>query len=187
MGNSILSTLSVISQSTLHLSTFASTLMRPLYLLRCPQVISSIFTTSSKLPAFLKVGDVLLGTESNGAALEITKIDTIVKKGAFAPLTVDGTIAVNGVVASSYVFQTWYQGDNVYFLGRYKIMPHNGFSHMKHSPLRLASLGISPRLGTFADEEGRNFLTCAFAKAGTWMHSKKKLNIDLTYYRGARI
>jgi hypothetical protein len=132
------------------------------------------------VPAYLKVGDALLGADSSSFALEIIKIDIVVKNGVFAPLTADGTIAVNGVVASSYVFQTWYPSDYVYFLGRYKIMSQNAFSHMRHSPLRLASLGISSRLGIFADKEGRNYLTCAYAQAGTWMHSSDRGFIIVT-------
>jgi hypothetical protein len=126
------------------------------------------------VPAFLKVGDVLLGADSSSSALEIVKIDIIMKDGLFAPFTADGTIAVNGVVASSYVFHTWFRSDYVTFLGRYEIMSQNAFSHMRYSPLRLVSLGISPWFSTFSGKDGMNYLTCAYIQAGTWMDSRNR-------------
>lgn len=127
------------------------------------------------VPAFLKVGDVLLGAESTQSALEIIKIDTVMKKGFYAPLTADGTIVVNGVVASSYALPQSQSLDDphdyVYLWGKHKIISINAFSHIRNSPLRLASLGISPWFGALGDKEGRNFLSLAYKKAGTWMHS----------------
>ena len=127
------------------------------------------------VPDFLEVGDVLLGAGSAATTFEIVRIETVVKSGFMAPLTSDGTIAVNGVVTSSYVFPTPFSldqpSDYDYVLYRYKIMSINAFSHVRSSPLRLASLGISPWFGTLADEEGMYYLVCAYRLAGTWMHS----------------
>ena len=127
------------------------------------------------VPSFLKVGDVLLGADSAQAALEIIKIDTVMKKGFYAPLTADGTIAVNGVVASSFTFSPPHSLDDphdyVYMWRKHKIVSINAFHQIRYSPLRLLSLGISPWFGALADKEGRNFLSCAYKQAGTWMRS----------------
>jgi hypothetical protein len=72
--------------------------------------------------ALVKVGDVLLGA---GA---VTQIDSVLRKGAFAPFTGSGTIVVNHVVASNYVSLT----------GRTTFM---GVVDMH----RLAHLAVTPR------------------------------------------
>jgi len=46
------------------------------------------------------VGDKLLSNNNN---VEVTKIDTVTRKGVFAPFTESGTISVNGIMASNYI------------------------------------------------------------------------------------
>ena len=59
-------------------------------------------STQNVVPAsVVTVGDLLV-LGSGGFAV-VTKISTVERTGAFAPFTTTGTIAVNGVVASSYV------------------------------------------------------------------------------------
>ena len=59
-------------------------------------------STQNVVPAsVVTVGDLLV-LGSGGFAI-VTKISTVERTGAFAPFTTTGTIAVNGVVASSYV------------------------------------------------------------------------------------
>ena len=122
------------------------------------------------LPESLKIGDVLLGDQGM-QPLEIIKIDTVMSKGMFAPLTADGTIAVNGIVCSNYVFGfrgTDLSPDYVY-LFNYKIMARNSFNQMTCSPVRLAALGISPWFGRLTCGEGRHYITCTYMFIYTWM------------------
>jgi len=56
----------------------------------------------------VKVGDFLI-TES-GEATPITSIRKVQRRGAYAPLTTNGNIVVNGVLASNYVSRAWLQG-----------------------------------------------------------------------------
>lgn len=50
----------------------------------------------------IKVGDTLQGTEHANKNATVTKVWVMVKKGIFAPLTADGTIVVDGILASTY-------------------------------------------------------------------------------------
>jgi hypothetical protein len=49
----------------------------------------------------LKKGDILLGAKLM-EPLKIIKIETVTNKGFFSQLTTDGTVAVNGIVASNF-------------------------------------------------------------------------------------
>jgi len=54
------------------------------------------------LPASLvQVGDVMQG--KHNSPMVVTKIDSVTRPGLYAPFTQDGTIVVNGVVASNFV------------------------------------------------------------------------------------
>ncbi|KAI2506884.1 hypothetical protein MHU86_7569 [Fragilaria crotonensis] len=132
------------------------------------------------LPSDLKKGDVLLGA-ANMEPLEIVKIEhNVMAQGVFAPLTADGTIAVNGIVASNYAFLLMSHKDDpsdyiYYNFGlwgnqkkQFKVMTQNGYMHMLCSPLRIAAFGISPWFGTPANDEGTNYFVGAFFQAHMW-------------------
>jgi len=55
----------------------------------------------------VSIGDLLMMTttnnNNNAAAAKVTKIQTVIRRGAFAPFTEFGTIVVNDIVASNYV------------------------------------------------------------------------------------
>ena len=122
------------------------------------------------LPAFLQTEDVLLGADGMKPLL-IVKIETLLNKGVFAPLTASGTIAVNGIVSSNYAFG--YFGslsspDHV-TLFKYNVLSRVAFNHVRYSPLRLATLGISPFLGKLSVSEGRHYLTYLYHVTYKWM------------------
>ena len=125
----------------------------------------------------LKKGDVLLGSgDASGLSfepLEILKIEQITSEGIFAPFTADGTIVVNGIVSSCYAFVLASPGQASDYMrwGSWKIASWHSLIHMRYSPLRLASLGISLQLGKVANDEGMNILTCAVVQAYNWMSS----------------
>lgn len=66
-----------------------------------------LYTGNNKIvPArSLKVGDAVISSEEG--AIFVTSIKEVTSRGAYAPLTIAGNIAVNGIVASSYVSTAW--------------------------------------------------------------------------------
>lgn len=58
-------------------------------------------TLRGSIPASkVRVGDVLLG--SDGAVLQVDDVDTVIAHGLYAPVTASGTIAIDGMIASTY-------------------------------------------------------------------------------------
>ena len=53
----------------------------------------------------IEVGDVLVQTsvEDSTKVVKVTKVKKVVREGAYMPLTKDGTVVVNNILASSYV------------------------------------------------------------------------------------
>jgi hypothetical protein len=100
----------------------------------------------------VKVGDVL----SNG---QVTKIGSQFKQGLYMPLTEEGTIVVNGVVASSYVSITEEAPSAVKtskaFLGN-----EQNLLHWWLSPYRMMCLGVSSSFcnGSFTEQGILNYL-----------------------------
>ena len=87
-------------------------------------------------------GDVLSKADSTGAT--VTKIDSIHRYGKFAPLTLDGTIVVDGIVSSCYV-SLQHNTEPTWVLGGNFITPiaQHLLAHMGLAPARLACMGIS--------------------------------------------
>ena len=100
----------------------------------------------------IQVGDVL----SNG---QVTKIGSQFKQGLYMPLTEEGTIVVNGVVASSYVSITDQAPSSVKksmaFLGN-----EQNLLHWWLSPYRMMCLGVSSSFcnGSFTEQGILNYL-----------------------------
>lgn len=105
----------------------------------------------------VKVGDFLQQLDSMGAErnLQVTKIDSILRQGFYAPITEDGTLVVNGIVASSFSVHPK-RGDSVTFDNMGLIHWH-GLSHMAVSPIRFICKSMWSEFCTseqFHDEEG---------------------------------
>ena len=83
----------------------------------------------------VKVGDRLVGVA--GGDLKVTEIRQVTKTGIYAPLTPSGNIAVNGILASSYV--SLQENANEYAkLGNTDIiLSQAGMSHLWLSPFRM--------------------------------------------------
>lgn len=87
-------------------------------------------------------GAVLSTTDSAGAS--VTKIDFIHRYGKFAPLTLDGTIVVDGIVSSCYVSLQHNSEPNWVLGGKYNTpIAQHLLAHMGLAPVRLACMGIS--------------------------------------------
>ena len=116
-----------------------------------------VFKASSKLPvpAFtIQVGDIVKTV--NGPSM-VTGVKKILRFGVSNPLTLSGSIVVDGVVASSHSEEPGFEGVDtgwIYIRG-YKIVHWNVFMHTFLAPHRI----ICGRLATCAetpDEDGNS-------------------------------
>jgi hypothetical protein len=75
-------------------------------------------------------------------------------------LTPSGKVIVNGILCFNYAFSmNKIESDGMYYLFYgLKVMRLHSFYYMGNSPLRLAILGISPRLSYLEDEEGKHII-----------------------------
>jgi len=90
------------------------------------------------VPAFLiNVGDKLQALHKGGAAI-VTQISNTKREGVWNPLTVDGTIVVDGIVSSVYsaTFGNEFDRDEA-------VISHQKFMHLLMRPLRTICAGIS--------------------------------------------
>lgn len=100
----------------------------------------------------LKANDSLLGQE--GVPRTITKINKVQRQGLYTPFTADGTIVVEGIVASSYV--SLQEGNDLLEMksGRQLPFSMHDYIHMGMSPFRMYCLGVSSNFCTSLNEEG---------------------------------
>lgn len=82
----------------------------------------------------IKVGDVLRG---EAAPAEVTQIGSIAKQGLYTPLTNDGTVVVNGIVASSYISLQDSATELIQVEGINMGMSQHTFVHLTLSPFRM--------------------------------------------------
>ena len=92
---------------------------------------------------------------------QVTKISKVTRNGLYAPLTEDGTIAVDGVVASTYAtLLSKTTSEDIVFNGyTLPVFDQASFLHMSVAPLRLVCRMSTSQLslcqGSY-DEEGYN-------------------------------
>lgn len=97
-----------------------------------------------------KVGDQVVPAPSAGSEnavsvpVHIQKIQFIVRKGAYMPLTTDGTIVVDDLVASSYV-SIQEDAPKVVENTRYFNLNEQSLAHWWMSPYRMFCMGVSPK------------------------------------------
>ena len=88
----------------------------------------------------VKVGDMLHGSDTPS---KVVKIRSISRKGLYAPLTLEGSVVVDGIVASSYVS---FQKDSTEFVkvnGVNTGVSHHIYAHWGLAPYRLFCEGIA--------------------------------------------
>jgi len=102
----------------------------------------------------IKVGDNLRA--DHGTFTSVTKIQTVTRKGVYAPLTPSGSIVVNGIVASSYVSMQDHAVEYAEFSNGAKIpfLTQEMGCHMSMSPMRMLCMGVSSSFCEVHDEEG---------------------------------
>lgn len=97
----------------------------------------------------VQVGDIILNHKSEGSL--VTKIKKQLRSGVYAPLTVEGTVVVDGLVASNYVS---FFGDEWEATMPVQLSQHT-YVHWAISPMRLVCrLGAPTLLCDTYDEEG---------------------------------
>ena len=100
----------------------------------------------------LREGDSLLG--QGGLVQEVRAIKKIQRQGLYTPFTPDGTVVVDGIVASSYV--SLQDGNDFLRMKSGLVLPlsMHDYIHMGMSPLRMFCMGVSSRYCTTLNEEG---------------------------------
>lgn len=98
-----------------------------------------VFKASSDLPApahSIKVGDVL---ETTNGPSKVKSIRKITRKGLFNPLTLSGTIVVDGVVSSAHSEEPGFEGADAgwIYLEGFKIVHWHKLTHWIHAPHRI--------------------------------------------------
>lgn len=86
----------------------------------------------------VKVGDQV---QTLDGPRHVTKISTVTREGVFNPLTVDGTIVVNGIIAS--VYSAALSNHDWIEIAGHKIMTHQNFFHKALKSYRYMCTGVS--------------------------------------------
>lgn len=125
----------------------------------------------------IKVGDCLRTDSGMGSA--VTKIRTVRRKGAYAPLTEKGKLVVNdGLVVSSYLALQDVSATEYLQLqtGKYAaLLSHHSYAHMGLSPFRLLCLGVSSKFCTSYNEEGISTYPALAIQVNLWAHQQHAL------------
>lgn len=119
----------------------------------------------------IKVGDLLLSGSGSGSvkSAAVTKIKHVERKGVFTPLTKDGTVVVDGIVASSYV--SLQNDSNEYLeLGRGfpALLSHHNYIHIALSPFRLFCTHFSGNFCSVRHDIGMPFYVSFGLKMNAW-------------------
>jgi ABC-type phosphate transport system substrate-binding protein len=110
----------------------------------------------------IQVGDELHLGSANSASATVTKIETVTRRGAYAPFTHAGTVVVNGVIASSYVSL---DDENAVLSG----MAH-WLAHLLVAPRRLMCQHVFKRcLNETYNSEGIATWVAPFHKVSEWL------------------
>lgn len=122
----------------------------------------------------VKEGDLL---RTVGSAVAVTKVKRTVKQGLYTPLTQDGSIVVNGVIASQYTsFQTNNNDESGAMIklgGRvFTGISQHGGMHMALAPVRWMCLGVSQNLCQSYGDDARHSLAGFGLAANEWTQSQ---------------
>lgn len=101
-----------------------------------------VFLNGKKNPVradTIQENDVLRGKH---AGLKVFSVKHVDREGVYAPFTPDGTLVVNGILASSYVSFDPTSKENVNLRNGMGIISHQAFAHMGLSPFRLLCQGM---------------------------------------------
>jgi hypothetical protein len=114
----------------------------------------------------VKVGDLLSGSSA------VTKISTVNREGINTPFTKDGTLVVDGIVASSYISLQDNAEEFVALGGNPTFISQHDYVHMGLSPFRLMCMGISSSLCSSYDKDGIPYYAAFAIKVNQWAHEQ---------------
>ena len=114
----------------------------------------------------IRPGDVLESTNWPNEGMKVTDVKKVHRSGLYAPMTADGTVVVDGVVASCYVAIKGNQGEYLELDGGVSTgLSQHLLSHLFLSPVRMVCIGISMNICQAYDDDGLAY----FAKLGFGM------------------
>ena len=99
----------------------------------------------------IKVGDVLRGET---APAKVTKIQSVQRQGIYAPLTMEGSLVVDGIVASSYVSMQKDADEFIQVKGTNTGKSQHDYVHLGLAPFRLVCQGVSKSFCDSYDDYG---------------------------------
>ena len=102
----------------------------------------------------VEVGDVLVGDGTSAQSLKVSKILTRERNGAYAPLTVDGTLLVNGIAVSNYVAVKANSSEYFEIEGWRLPITEAAAEHAFVSPLRLTCMGVTSQVCDWRNTDG---------------------------------
>lgn len=107
----------------------------------------------------VQVDDVLVG--ENGSGLFVKSVTTVEKSGLYAPMTLSGSLLVNGIVSSNYIAlqDTHEEFAQLFWGGKGKgqqinFLSHHTLAHLYTTPFRLLCTGISNKLCLARNSDG---------------------------------
>ncbi|CAB9522096.1 expressed unknown protein [Seminavis robusta] len=124
----------------------------------------------------LQVGDVLRGNNPQSSHT-IAKIDSIQREGLYAPFTEEGTLVVDGIVASSYISLQHGHNDVKLQNGASLGISQHDYVHMGIAPLRLLCLGVSGRYCStdYYTSEGMPFYAAFSVWVNLWVNEQSSM------------
>lgn len=119
----------------------------------------------------IRPGDILQSTEWPDGMV-VAEVNTVYRNGIHAPLTRDGTVVVDGVVASCYVVLQSSSGEFIEFQGGISTgLSQHFFAHLSMTPVRMLCLGLSSDLCNSFDEDGLAYFVKIGFAAAMWADS----------------
>jgi len=118
----------------------------------------------------VRVGDVLRAKHQT--SVTVTNIDKVMKKGMYAPLTADGAIIVNGIIASAYIGISEKSDEFVEVGGVVLPLTQADGIHLWLSPLRLFCMGVNSKPCESLNENGINHFVQFGMDFGNWVEQQ---------------
>lgn len=116
---------------------------------------------------WVEVGDILQSGDHRG--VEVSKITSIARQGLYAPLTLDGTLVVNGIKASSYISLQKNAPEYVQLQNGVQAMSQHNLIHLALSPFRMVCMGLSSNLCQMNEKDGMPSMVYWGIQVAQWL------------------
>lgn len=141
--------------------------------------VTDNFSQRSVPASLIKPGDKLVMGSGHNA--QVTKIDKVLREGAFAPFTASGTLVANGMLVSSYI--TLQADSGVLVVGGYNtFLSMQWLAHLFQSPHRMLCK-IAPGYceSETYNESGISNWVAAPLRVGQWFMSKNAIVMTMMF------